>query len=442
MKIVIVGAGAVGSYLAERFSLEGQDVVVIEADPERAARVLAELDCMVITGNGASASTLEQAGLGEADLLVAVSSSDAVNVLACNAATKLGIPRKVARVEDPELKAEVEALGVDLVIDPGEAAARELLVLVSTGHVAEAVEFAGGGLVLLGAYVDSGSSVVGHTLAELRADVEGWDWLVVAVVRHGETVIARGSTELEMGDHVLVIAKADRKKGPYELLGLTDRPAEKVVILGGTRLATMTARMLAERGVATTLIEKSPSRCRSIAEALPDVVVVCGDPTDAKTLQSEGIGTADSVLALTGWDGDNLLGCHVARALGAGEVIARFTNTELAGLLGGGGIDATVSARLSAANEILRFVRRGKIHSAVTIPGSEAEAIELEVGEKSPAIGRTLADLKLPRSLIIGGVQRDGVAFVPRGNTQIKEGDHLIAVALPKGIPVAEKLSG
>jgi trk system potassium uptake protein TrkA len=194
--------------------------------------------------------------------------------------------------------------------------------------------------------------------------------------------------------------------------------------------------------VATTLIEKSPSRCRSIAEALPDVVVVCGDPADPKTLQSEGIGTADSVLALTGWDGDNLLGCHVARALGAGEVIARFTNTELAGLLGGGGIDATVSARLSAANEILRFVRRGKIHSAVTIPGSEAEAIELEVGEKSPAIGRTLADLKLPRSLIIGGVQRDGVAFVPRGNTQIKEGDHLIAVALPKGIPVAEKLSG
>ena len=442
MKIVIVGAGAVGSYLAERFSLEGQDVVVIEADPERAARVLAELDCMVITGNGASASTLEQAGLGEADLLVAVSSSDAVNVLACNAATKLGIPRKVARVEDPELKAEVEALGVDLVIDPGEAAARELLVLVSTGHVAEAVEFAGGGMVLLGAYVDSGSSVVGHTLAELRADVEGWDWLVVAVVRHGETMIARGSTELEMGDHVLVIAKADRKQRPYELLGLTDRPAEKVVILGGTRLATMTAELLAERGVATTLIEKSPSRCRSIAEQLPDVVVVCGDPADPKTLQSEGIGNADSVLALTGWDGDNLLGCHVARALGAGEVIARFTNTELAGLLGGGGIDATVSARLSAANEILRFVRRGKIHSAVTIPGSEAEAIELEVGEKSPAIGKTLADLKLPRSLIIGGVQRDGVAFVPRGNTQIKEGDHLIAVALPKGIPVAEKLSG
>ena len=156
---------------------------------------------------------------------------------ACNAATKLGIPRKVARVEDPELKAEVEALGVDLVIDPGEAAARDLLVLVSTGRVSELVEFGEGELVLLGAYVDAGSSVVGTTLAELRDKVEGWDWLVVAVVRHGETMIARGSTQLEMGDHVLLIARADRTKGPYELLGLTDRPAEKVIILGGTRLA-------------------------------------------------------------------------------------------------------------------------------------------------------------------------------------------------------------
>ena len=151
MKIVIVGAGAVGSYLAERLSIEGQDVTVIESDPVVAARLDAEVDCQVITGNGASAKTLEEALLREADLLIAVSSSDAVNVLACNAATKLGIDRKVARVEDPELKAEVEALGVDLVIDPGEAAARELLVMVSRGGISELVDFAGGRCVLMGA---------------------------------------------------------------------------------------------------------------------------------------------------------------------------------------------------------------------------------------------------------------------------------------------------
>jgi trk system potassium uptake protein TrkA len=159
-------------------------------------------------------------------------------------------------------------------------------------------------------------------------------------------------------------------------------------------------------------------------------------------LRSEGVGNADEVLALTGWDGDNLLGSQVARALGAGEVTARFTNPDLVGLLGGTSVDATVSPRLSAANEILRFVRRGVIFSAVTIPGSHAEAIELEVGPNSPAIGKTLRELKLPKTLIIGGVQRNGEAFVPRGNTEVREGDHLIAVALPEGIAAAEKLSG
>ncbi len=442
MKIVIVGAGAVGSYLAERFSLEGQDVVVIESDSGRAAQVQGELDALVITGNGASAKTLRQAGLEEADLLIAVSSSDAVNVLACNAATKLGIPITVARVEDPELKAEVEALGVDFVIDPGEAAARELMVLVSTGHVAELVEFAGGGLVLVGAYVDKESEVVGISLAQLREQVEDWNWLVVAVVRHGETFIARGSTELQAGDHVLVMAEAGATDTPYRLLGLTDRPAERVFILGGTRLARMAAAMLVERGVKTTLIEEDPVRCRAIAEALPEVVVVCGNPADPRILRQEGVGKADEVLALTGWDSDNLLGAQVAKALGAGEVTARFTDTELVGLLAGDAVDATVSPRLSAANEILRFVRRGMIFSAVTIPGSRAEAIEFEVSSASPAIGKTLREIKLPKTLIIGGVQRNGEAFVPRGNTEIKEGDHLIAVALPEGIPAAEKLSG
>ena len=442
MKIIIVGAGAVGSYLAERVSMEGHDVVVIESDPERAAQVQGELDLLVITGNGASASTLEQAGLSEADLLVAVSSSDAVNVLACNAATKLGIPITVARVEDPELKAEVEALGVDLVIDPGEAAARELITLVSTGRVAELVEFADGGLVLVGAYVSPESPVVGKSLADLRETVVEWDWLVVAVVRSGDTFIARGSTELQEGDHVIFMAKAGHTETPYELLGLSDRAAEQVVILGGTRLAEMTARMLVERGVSTMLIDEDPDRCQFLAEAMPELSVVCADPADPKVLAEEGVGKADEVLALTGWDGDNLLGSQVARALGAGEVTARFTNPDLVGLLAGTSVDATVSPRLSAANEILRFVRRGKIFSAVTIPGSQAEAIELEVGPNSPAVGKSLRELKLPRSLIIGGVQRGGDAFVPRGETTIEEGDHLIAVALPEGIPAAEKLSG
>lgn len=442
MQIIVVGAGAVGSYLAERFSVEGQDVVVIEADPDRARQVQAQLDALVITGNGASAATLEKAPFDEPDLLVAVSSSDAVNVLACNAATKLGIPRKIARVEDPQLKADVEALGVDLVIDPGEAAARDLLTLVNTGHISEHIEFADGGLLLVGTYVTAESAFVGKTLADIREAIDAWEWLVVAIVRKGETFIARGGTSLQPGDHILFMATAGSTDEPYEMLGLSDSPAEKVVILGGTRLASMTAGMLAERGVSTTIVDGDRDRCRHFAETLPGTVVVCGDPTDPRVLSEVGIDERDAVLALSGWDGQNLLGCLVAKSIGAGEVIARFSNTDYVGMLGGFGIDATVSARLSAANEILRFVRRGVIFSAVTIPGSDAEALELEVGPGSPACGMSLAQLHLPKSLIVGGVQRNGEAFVPRGNTVIREGDHLIVIALPDGIRIAEKLSG
>ena len=442
MRIVIVGAGAVGSFLAEKLSYEGQDVVVIESDPERAAVAQSEIDCLVINGNGASAKTLKKAGLADSDLLIAVSSSDAVNVLACSAGNQLKIPRKVARVEDPQLKAEVEALGVDLVIDPGEAAARELLQLASSGDISERIDFAEGELTLLGAYVEPTAQFVGHSLAELKANVEGWNWLVVAVVRNGETLIARGSTVLAPYDHVLMMAKREAIDDAYRWLGLSSKPAEKVIVLGGTRLATITSQLLADHGFHTTIIDGDMDRCRVIAESLPDVVTVCGNPTDVKVLRSEGIDAADTVMALTGWDSENVLAALAAKSLGAREVIARFSNTDLIGLLSGIGIDATVSARLSAANEILRFVRRGVIYSVVTFSDSDAEAIELEVGPNSPAIGKTLADLRLPHSLIIGGVQRGDEAFVPRGNTEIKKGDHLIVIALPEAIPTAEKLSG
>ena len=343
---------------------------------------------------------------------------------------------------DPQLKAEVEALGVDLVIDPEAAAARELVALAAGGEVAERVDFAGGELVLIGAYVGEDTAFAGRTLADLRESVDGWDWLVVAVIRGNETIIARGETTLEAHDHVLMMARKESTQPAYEWLGLSSRPAEKVIVLGGTRLAVLTAAMLSEEGIHTTLIERSKGRCRVIAEQHPRVVTVCGNPTDPKLLLAEGVASADTVMALTGWDGENVLGALVAKSLGAREVIARLSNTDLMTLGGSIGIDATISSRLSAANEILRFVRRGAIVSVATFSGSDAEAIELEVGPNSSAIGKTLAELHLPHSLIIGGVQRGKESFVPRGNTRIEVGDHLIVILLPDALATAEKLSG
>ena len=442
MRIVIVGAGAVGSYLAERLAIEGQDVVVVESNPVRAAEVQSEVDCLVVPGNGASPATLEEAGLEQADLLIAVTSADAVNVLACHAAARLGVPRKVARVEDPLLRDEVELLGVDFLIDPGESLARELRMLMRQGGVSELIEFANGRLVLMGGHIREDAPATNMTLADIRADSQELNWIVVAVIRHGETIIARGSTRIEADDHVLFMVREGQGQEALDLLGLEEHPAKKVLVLGATRLAVLTAQLLADSGVQSILIDQDHDRCRSIAERHPKVVCVNGDPTDPKVLQSEGVEKADAVLALTGWDEVNILASLIAKSLGVPMTVARFHRFDLVRLLAGHGIDVGVSSRLAAANDILRFVRRGRIHSVATFQDSDAEAIELQVGLDSPALGKTLGELHLPHSMIVGGVLRANEAFVPLGDTSIQPGDRLIVIALPEAIPEVEQLSG
>ena len=442
MRIVVIGAGAVGSHLAERLSREGQDVVVIESDSARAEQVQAEIDCLVITGNGASHQTLEKAGVDRSDLVIAVSSSDSVNVLAAHAAGSLGSARRIARVEDPQLRDEALALGVDLLIDPVEATARELVLLLRQRGVAELIEFADGRLDLIGGFIAADAPVAGLTLAELRDRVTGWSWIVVAIVRDGETMVARGSTRVEAGDHVLFMAETDKADEAFTLLGLHEEPAKKVTIFGATRLAELTAIGLLEEGIQTILIDEEADRVHRLATKISRCVAVVGDPTDPKLLRSEGVDTSDAVLALTGWDEVNILGCLVAKAVGVPTVVARLHRHDLVRLITGIGIDSGVSTRLTAANEILRYVRRGNVHSVVTFQDIDAEAIEVEVGEASPAVGKTLRELHLPHELIVGGVIRGNQAFVPRGDTAIEVGDRLIVIALPKAVHEVEQLSG
>lgn len=441
MHIVVIGAGAVGSHLAERLAHEGQDVVVIEDDPRRAEEVQATVDCLVINGNGASPSVLEEARIGSAGLLIAVTSSDAVNVLSCQAAAGYGVPRKIARIEDPMLRTGTGPAGVDVVIDPGESLAQELFRLVHQGGVSELVEFADGKLVLLGGFVGAGSAIDGINLSELRTVVgDNWDFLVTAVIRNGDTRVARGNLQISAGDHVLLMATGDHTQQALEIMGVDEGPARKVIVLGATRSAALTAGLLADKGIQTILIDRDRERCRLLAETKSNLVVVCADPTDPRVLETEGVESADAVLALTGWDEVNILGCLISKALGAEMTAARFHRFEYVGLLPGVGIDAAVSSRLAAADAILRYVRRGHVHSVATFQDTPAEAIELEIDDGSDAIGRSIEDLKLPRSVIIGGVVRGDDAFVPHGDTVIQAEDRLIVFAMPEAVRSVGKL--
>ncbi len=442
MRIVIIGAGAVGSHLAERLSLEHQDVVVVESNPAIANELQEQVDCLVITGNGASQETLEQAGVDKADLFIAVTSSDAVNVLSAHAAAKIGTARRIARVEDPQLRSGAAALGVDLLIDPGDATARDLELLVRQRGVSEMREFANGNLELIGGHIGPAAPAAGMALSDLRQSVTDWSWLVVAIIRDGATIIARGGTRILPGDHVLIMVETDKADNALDMLGLHLEPAKKVTILGATRVAELTAKRLCQQGIQTILVDQDEERVRRIAIENPRVVAVCGDPTDPKLFHSEGLENSDACLALTGWDETNILGSLVAKAVGIPIAVSRFHSLDLVTLLAGVGIDGAVSSRLSAASEILRFVRRGRIHSVVTFQDSDAEALEVEVEESSSIVGKTLRDIHLSHDMIVGGIVRDERAFVPRGQSRIQAGDRLIVIALPGAIHRVGELSG
>jgi trk system potassium uptake protein TrkA len=213
-----------------------------------------------------------------------------------------------------------------------------------------------------------------------------------------------------------------------------------VFVLGATRLALLTAELFVRNGINTVLVDRDAERAIDLAARYDRLVVVRGDPTDPKVLQAEGIEKADVVLGLSGWDEVNILGCLVGKALGVHTAVARFSRFEYVSLLAGHGIDAGVSTRLAAANEILRLVRRGHIHSVATFQDTDAEAIELQVSAGSHAMGKTLTEIGLPKSAIVGGVVRKKKAFIPHGDTKLAEGDRIIAIALPEAISAVEKL--
>ena len=421
MRIIIVGAGAVGSYLAERLSTQGQDVVVIEDNDRRATELQNTIDALVLHGNGASPHILEEAGADESDLLIAVSNSDGANVLACHTGKQLGARTTIARIEDPEIREGADRLGVDVIIDPSSTAAEELVGIVGLGGASELVGFADGKLVMVGGIVAPNAPITSAPLRQLRLRQAEWGWVVAALVRDGRTIVAHGDTAVRAGDHALVMTTDDKVEGATRMLGLKRRNIDRAM-----------------RWV--VVVDEDPDRCTFLASRHPHSLVICGDPTDPDVLGEIDPGPKDVALGLTGWDEVNLLACLVAKASGAGMVISRFNRISYVGLLSGVGIDAAVSSRLMAASAILRFVRIGKVEQVATFSDTDAEAIEIEVTPGAEAVGKTLLDLKLPVGVIIGGILRNGTTFVPDGSSVIREGDHIIFFSLPRDIEESSAL--
>jgi trk system potassium uptake protein len=445
MRILIVGAGEVGFHLARRLSEEDQDVVIIEANPERAEYVAEQLDVLTVTGNGASLPVLERAGIGRAAMLVAVTSKDEVNVLACLAASRTGVALKVARIGNPEYYQSGavlsrQQLGIDLMVNPERECAWEAFQLLLSEAATDLARFADGRLQMTGLRVRAGAPVAGHSLREMDELFRGRRYTAVGVAREGVLEIPRGETRVEAGDQLFILAPTSEMAEVPAFAGYSDYRLRRVMIAGGSDEAVYLAEHLAAHRVECTILDRDRRRCQELAELLPGALVLHGDATNLELLEMEGVEGIDGYVAFTGHDEVNMLTSLLAKTSGARKVISLINRFEYLRIVPKFGIDAAISARQSTVNALLRYIRRGNVLSVATVKGSGAEALELTLPARAPVTGRTLAELGLPAGLVVGAILRDDEVIMPRGGDTLLAGDRLVVFALPEAFRAVERL--
>jgi trk system potassium uptake protein TrkA len=445
MRVLIVGAGAVGFYLARRLADESHEVTLVDPDPDKVQRAQDNLDVIAIRGNGAAIPVLEEAGLVNTEIMMAVSGSDEVNLVACLVASKRGVPVKVARISHPEYHApnsilSREDLGVDLMIGPEQECAWEAFGLLTTSAATELARLAGGKIQLVGMRVLPGAPVVGKSLSQLDREVKNLSFVVAAVVRGEDTWIPTGPTIVEEGDKIFVLGPSGRVRYLPTLAGHDPFDLRRVMIGGGSDEAVYLAQHLIGHGVHCTILESNRDRCRELAEILPGALVLHGDTTDLDLLEMEGVEGIDGFVALTNRDEVNMLAALLAKTCGARRSIPLIHKMEYMSLVERVGLDAAVSPRISAANAILRYVRRGPIASVAILKASRAEAMETVIEEGSRLMGRRLRDVKFPAGSLLGGIVRGEEVIMPRGGDALQLGDHAIFFVLPEAVTAVEKL--
>ncbi len=445
MRILIVGAGDVGLHLAQQLAQENHDVVVIEQDRDRVHRMQDMVDAMVIEGNGASLTNLEEAGISKTDLLLAVTSHDEINIMACLSAAQYEVPKRVARVSKPDYYDHTgilppERLGVDLMINPERECALETYQLLQSAAAADFAQFEGGLVQLIGVRVKPGAPLAGKQLMEIGKSAVGVRVLVVAIARQGKTVIPTGTSRIEEGDHVFILGEPGHMTDLLTLAGYSRFDLRRVIIGGGSREAWFLAQLLEEHKIECTMIEQDRARAVVLSEDLRRSLILHGDATDLELLEMEAVGDADGFVAYTGSDETNILSCLLAKNLGTKRVISLIDRFNYIPLVSRVGVDAAVSPRLSAVNAIMTHVRRGSVVAVATLKGTEAEGIEFDVSGRFPYIDVPLAEITLPKGSLIGAIIRGEKAIIPGGKDSIRVGDRVVVFVLPQSIRAVEDL--
>lgn len=446
MKVIIVGAGEVGFHVANRFTLENKDVVVIDTDPRSIQKVSEQIDVQGIVGSGSSPVVLEKAGIKEADMLLAVTDSDEINLVTCLMADNVApTVKKLARLRNSDYDDYHDifhdrAPQIDTIINPEIEVVKTIERLMGVPGAEDVIEFADGRLKLIGIRLEEDNRLAGVRLMDLAQDTGRQQPLIAAILRDDELVIPGGKDRLMPGDLLYYISDAQNHLNTLEFFDIQSEPIRRVLVVGGGRLGLRLATHLDDKQIYTKIVEKDPQRCLELADLLNRVIVLNGDGSDQELLEEENIRDMDLVVTLTDDEQTNILVSLLSRRLGARKTITRISKFSYFQIISAIGIQQVVSPRLSAINTILQHIRQGKVLSAISIKSEQAEVIEAEALETSDIVNKPLAEVKLPKGSLVIGIQRGEDSIIPSGDSVVRPGDRIIIFTRREAVSQIEKI--
>lgn len=449
MKVVICGAGQVGFNIARYLSMENNDVTVIDQSPELIGKINDSLDVQAFVGHAAHPESLERAGAADSDMLIAVTFTDEVNMVACQVAHSLfNVPMKIARVRHQSYLSPVWAdlfsrdhMPIDVIISPEIEVARAIRRRLGVPGAIDMIPLVDDKVRVIGVRCEDDCPIINTPLRQLTELFPDLNIMVVGIIRGDNAFIPSPTDEMLEGDEVYFVADADHVPRALAAFGHEEQQSHRLIIVGGGNIGlTLAQEIEGDSDTTARIIELKPSRARFVAETLPNTNVILGDALDAEILREAGVDIADTIVAVTEDDETNILTSLLAKRYGVGRAVTLINNASYAPLITTLGVDMAVSPRAITVSTILQHVRRGRIRSVHSLGDGFAEIIDAEVLETSPLAGSSISEAGLPNGVIVGAVVRDEKVIIPRAETVIETGDRVVLLASAKSVRKIEKL--
>lgn len=443
MKIILVGGGKVGTALARQLSEEGHNVTVIDTNKPRVEHISEAYDVMGIVGNGASIATLYEAGIEEADVFIAITGSDELNLLCCMFAKKAGHCHTIARVRNPSYSHELEFIkkqtGISAIVNPEMAAAMEISHLLRFPGASKIDTFADGRVRLIKCALTEAQGMDGMAIRDILSRL-GSDVLVCAVERGADVLIPNGDFVLRNGDQVTFLATQERARDFFQKINLPVRPVKNALIVGGGAIAFYLSQELLENKVRVRIVERDPARCMQLAEELPEAQILNEDGSNRDFLLSEGLGSTEAFVALTNIDEENVLLTLFAKKHSKGKLVTKINRLEFDDIISGLELGSIVYPKYMTCDYIVQYVRAlqneagSNVKTLYRILDDRVEALEFTVHEESKATGVPLSRLRLKQNLLLCCIMRGEQILIPRGGDEIQVGDNVVVVTLEHGL--------